>query len=234
MQLFYNPTIAKHDQDFYFNKNESRHIVKVLRKKSGDKILITNGLGYIFESKILLSDPNKCQVKILKVTKQSRQKHNIHLAVAPTKLNDRFEWFLEKATEIGVDEITPIFCTNSERKVIKPNRYNKIIHAAAKQSLRAYFPILRQAVKFKDFVHNFKSENHFIAHCMDTPKPHLKSELKLNQDVLILIGPEGDFTTTEIELAEQNGFKAISLGNSRMRTETAAVMACHTVQLCHV
>lgn len=231
MQLFYTPTLKTEDKYFDFDKNESKHIIKVLRKNIGDKILITNGLGYIFEAEISLSNSNRCEVKILKASKQNQRGFKVHLAVAPTKLNDRYEWFLEKATEIGVDEITPVFCSNSERKVIKSERYEKIIQAAAKQSFQCYFPTLNEAVKFKDLIQNSATAQRYIAHCERTPKPHLKSLLQAQQDVLVLIGPEGDFTLEEIELAKQNGFKPISLGSSRLRTETAAVVACHTIQL---
>lgn len=234
MQLFYSPTLKEEDSHFCFDKNESRHIIKVLRKKSGDKLFITNGVGCFFESEISIPNSNKCEVKILNVSKKKRKDFKIHLAVAPTKLNDRFEWFLEKATEIGIDEITPIFCTNAERKIVKPERYEKIIQAAAKQSLKVYFPKLNPAVKFIEFIQNRNVSNQYIAHCMDVEKPYLKSELIIGQDALVLIGPEGDFTIKEIELAEQMGFKSISLGDSRLRTETAALVACHTIQMCNV
>lgn len=233
MQLFYSPTLTIEDDYFCFDKNESRHIIKVLRKKIGDNILITNGLGYIFESEISQSNPNKCEIKILSFSQQNKRDYKIHLAVAPTKLNERYEWFLEKATEIGVDEITPIFCSNSERKVIKSERYKKVIHAAAKQSKQAYFPKLNTPQKFKDLIQNSTASHRYIAHCMDGRKLHLKTELKSKKDILILIGPEGDFTTQEIEWANRYEFQAISLGDSRLRTETAAIVACHTIHLCY-
>jgi 16S rRNA (uracil1498-N3)-methyltransferase len=152
------------------------------------------------------------------------------LAVAPTKLNDRYEWFLEKATEIGVTEITPIICDHSERKFINQARYNKIIQSAMKQSLKAYLPILNEAISFK----NFLAKEHFeeikcIAHCEISDKQLLKSVIKKNSSTLVLIGPEGDFSINEIKKALSLQITPISLGNSRLRTETAAIVACHSV-----
>lgn len=233
MQLFYNSTLKPHDTNFCFDKNESRHIVKVLRKNIGDKLLITNGLGCFFEADIKFNNPNKCEVKITKAISVSAKEYNIHLAVAPTKTNDRYEWFLEKATEIGVDTITPIICNRSERKVIKIERYEKILQSAAKQSLRAFFPTLNPAIRFSEFVKNITNETRFIAHCLGDKKVHLKDIIPNKKDILILIGPEGDFTPDEIKIAQESGFKAVSLGNARLRTETAAIVACHTIELCN-
>ena len=151
MQLFYNPTLKPHDINFCFDKNESRHIVKVLRKKIGDKLIITNGLGYFFEADILFNKPSKCEVKITKVTPVTAKEYNIHLAVAPTKTNDRYEWFLEKATEIGVDTITPIICSRSERKVIK-------------RTVRKNFTICCKTIPTRLFS-NFKSCYSFFRIC---------------------------------------------------------------------
>jgi 16S rRNA (uracil1498-N3)-methyltransferase len=231
MQLFYNSTISTNDDYFCFDKNESHHIVKVLRNNIGDKLHITNGLGYFFEATITMNNPNKCEVKISKITHVPAKEYNIHLAVAPTKKNERYEWFLEKATEIGVDSITPIICSRSERKVIKSERYEKIIQSAAKQSLRANFPSLNPAVRFLDFIKNVDINNRFIAHCQANTKVPLKDAVVVKKDILILIGPEGDFTAEEIEAAQKFGFKSVSLGNARLRTETAAIVACHTIKL---
>jgi 16S rRNA (uracil1498-N3)-methyltransferase len=151
------------------------------------------------------------------------------LAVAPTKMNERFEWFLEKATEIGIHEITPIICEHSERKAIKTDRFQKIIESAMKQSLHYYLPKLNEPLPFKDFLKTQNSGQLFIAHCEETSKKSLKSELKPNENITILIGPEGDFSVKEIQLAIENNFIPVSLGNTRLRTETAAVVACHSV-----
>src|SRR5690554_2038905 len=231
MQLFYHPELIETSSTAVFNKEESRHIIKVLRKSVGDQMLITNGKGFFFTSQITNTFSNKCEVKILSAEQQNPFPYHLHLAVAPTKLNDRYEWFLEKATEIGVTEITPIICDHSERTKIKPERYEKIIHSAMKQSLKAYLPKLNPAVTFSQFISSkqFNAEQKLIAHCSDTEKKSLKSILKKGEAVLLLIGPEGDFSEKEISIALQNNFQAVSLGDSRLRTETAAVVACHSV-----
>lgn len=231
MHLFYTPTVLPEDSEIIFDKDESRHIHKVLRLKSGDRIKITNGKGYFFDAEILTSDAKSCVTSIIKVEKTAPLPYRLHLAVAPTKLNDRYEWFLEKATEIGISEITPVFCDHSERKVIKPDRYEKIIQSALKQSLKSVLPTLNDAVSFKQFIASQAniSQNKCIAHCEETEKKSLKSVLLPKEDFLILIGPEGDFSPAEIEYAKENGFIPVSLGESRLRTETAAVVACHSV-----
>ena len=231
MQLFYNSELKKHDKNFNFNKNESRHIIKVLRKNVGDKIFITNGFGYNFEGIIKISNQNKCEVSILNVFYTEPKKFKIHLAVAPTKLNERYEWFIEKATEIGVDIITPIFCKNSERKIIKMERYQKVLVSAAKQALRMRFPILKEPKSFNEFIKTRFDGKRCIAHCQEKPKQRLKDFIFPQKNILLMVGPEGDFSTEEIKLAEKLGFKSVSLGNSRLRTETAAIIACHTIKL---
>ena len=233
MQLFYNSELQPSDKHFCFDKNESRHIVKVLRKNIGDKLRITNGLGFIFDAEILTTNHNKCEVSITKTTVIPPKQYSIHLAVAPTKMNDRYEWFLEKATEIGVDQITPIICARSERKTVKTERFEKIIHAASKQSLRAHFPKINPTARFTDFIKNTTYNPCYIAHCLEQNQPHLKDLIAPKKSVLILIGPEGDFTMDEINLAQTLGFESVSLGNARLRTETAAVVACHIIELCN-
>jgi 16S rRNA (uracil1498-N3)-methyltransferase len=229
MQLFYNPKIDSTESSFVFDKEESKHIIKVLRKKEGDTLFVTNGLGFIFITKIALASDHKCLVHILSFEKQEPSKYHLHLAVAPTKMNERFEWFLEKATEIGIQEITPILCDHSERKIIKTDRFLKIIESAMKQSLHYYLPKLNEPILYKEFIKKDFLGQKFIAHCEETNKKSLKSELKSNQDVTLLIGPEGDFSIKEIELALDNNFFPVSLGNTRLRTETAAVVACHSI-----
>lgn len=231
MQLFYNPQVSSSTTELTFDKEESKHIIKVLRMKKGDRFNITNGKGSFFEAEIIDENPKGCTVHIQSEEKQDPLPYYLHIAVAPTKLNDRYEWFLEKATEIGISEITPIICERSERKVIKPERYEKIIHSAVKQSLSAFVPTLRQAITLKEFV-NKQSDpalQKFVAHCEDTEKKAFKTALRPNSKILILIGPEGDFSIDEIQLAIKNGFIPVSLGNRRLRTETAAVVACNTV-----
>jgi 16S rRNA (uracil1498-N3)-methyltransferase len=231
MQLFYFKDINEHSTSFSFDKEESKHIAKVLRKKEGDILFVTNGLGFLFKTEIAIASDSKCTVTIVSFEKQEEPKFHLHLAVAPTKMNDRYEWFLEKATEIGVQEITPIICDHSERKVIKTERFDKILLSAMKQSNQYFLPILNEPITFKEFVKKLLNGQKFIAHCEETDKKTLKSVLKTNEDCTILIGPEGDFSVKEIEIALEKQFIPISLGNTRLRTETAAVVACHTVVL---
>ena len=229
MQLFYNPTITESTETFSFDKEESKHIIKVLRKKDTDILFVTNGLGFLFKTEITLASDNKCTVKILSFEKAAASKFHLHLVVAPTKMNDRYEWFLEKATEIGIHEITPIICDHSERKVINKERFDKILLAAMKQSNELYLPKLNDAITFKEFIKLESDGLKLIAHCEETDKKTLKSVLKPNESVTLLIGPEGDFSEKEIVSALENNFIPVSLGNTRLRTETAAIVACHSV-----
>jgi 16S rRNA (uracil1498-N3)-methyltransferase len=229
MQLFYNPDIDESTESFAFDKEESRHIIKVLRKKDSDILHVTNGFGLLFETEITLASDNKCIVQVLSIKKSPEPKFHLHLAVAPTKMNDRFEWFLEKATEIGIQEITPIICDRSERKVINLERFEKIILSAMKQSNETYLPKLNEAISFKEFVKQQNKGLQLIAHCEETDKKSLKDILKSNESVTMLIGPEGDFSEKEIALALENNYQPVALGNTRLRTETAAIVACHSV-----
>lgn len=229
MQLFYNPHINQADSLFVFDKEESKHIIKVLRKKESDILFVTNGLGFLFKTEIKLASDSKCTVAILSFEQQDVTKFKLHLAVAPTKMNERYEWFLEKATEIGIQEITPIICEHSERKIIKTDRFQKIIESAMKQSLHYFIPKLNEPITFKEFVKKDFIGQKFIAHCEETDKKSLKNIVQASQDCTILIGPEGDFSVKEIQTALDNKFIPVSLGNTRLRTETAAVVACHSV-----
>jgi len=231
MQLFYNPRLDNSASQFVFSPEESNHIIKVLRKKEGDDLLITNGKGHIFEAEIILADAKKCKAQITSTTKRHRNMYWFHLVVAPTKSNDRFEWFLEKATEIGVDEITPIICEHSERKIVKPERMEKVLQSAMKQSMQAYLPKLNPIVSYNEFMDQSREGLLFIAHCDDDEKLELKRRVAPDKDVTILIGPEGDFSRTEIVSAYEKGFLPVSLGQNRLRTETAAIVACTTVNL---
>lgn len=229
MQLFYNSEITENTTQFSFDKEESRHIVKVLRKSVGDELHITNGNGWWFNAKISMPNINKCTAEIVSKKLQNKHAYNLHLAVAPTKMNDRYEWFLEKATEIGLDSITPIICDHSERKIIKADRFDRILQSAMKQSLQCYLPKLNEAVMFQDYIKQDFKGNLFIAHCEETNKKSLKSRIKPKTDITILIGPEGDFSVKEIEMAIKNNFIPVTLGETRLRTETAAIVACHSV-----
>ena len=231
MQLFYNPNLDGSFMQFSFTSDESKHIIKVLRKKEGDILSITNGKGRIYKAKIIDANFKKCRVEIASSEKRHPPMHSLHLVVAPTKMNERFEWFLEKATEIGVNEITPIICERSERKIIKLERMQKVIQSAMKQSLQAYLPKLNAAISYSEYLKTDKNGLLFIAHCDEGEKMELKRRVAPDKDVTILIGPEGDFTPDEISQAYKSGFLPVSLGKNRLRTETAAIFACTTVAL---
>nr|WP_299172464.1 16S rRNA (uracil(1498)-N(3))-methyltransferase [uncultured Allomuricauda sp.] len=231
MQLFYNPTLDNSFKQFFFSAEESKHILKVLRKKEGDILYITNGRGYLFEAKILEADLKKCKVQIISEDKSVPKRYKLHLAVAPTKMNDRYEWFLEKATEIGVDEITPIICERSERKTIKMERMERIVQSAMKQSLQTFLPKLNPPIAYKDFLNGEVKGLKFIAHCDEGEKMELKRRVAADKDITILIGPEGDFSVPEIASAIEKGFVPVALGNTRLRTETAAIVACSVVSI---
>jgi 16S rRNA (uracil1498-N3)-methyltransferase len=230
MHLFYEPDFLTNGN--ILNPEESKHCVRVLRHNVGNKVSVMNGKGSIFITEIIEANPKKCALQIISETKEQPRPFSLHMAVAPTKNIDRFEWFLEKATEIGIEEITPIICDHSERKVIKPERLEKVITAATKQSLRAYRPKLNPAVSFEQFLTtNYIGYSKYIAHCYDNPKQLLKSDYSENENALILIGPEGDFSEKEVEAAHTNNYRAISLGKARLRTETAAIMSCTIINI---
>ena len=228
MQLFF---IENPESEIVLSKEESKHATKVLRKKEGDILNFTDGKGGFYKAEITIADTKKCRLQIIS-SEQKPKQHNyhLHIAIAPTKNMDRYEWFLEKATEIGIDEITPIICDHSERKVLKTERCNRILLSAIKQSLKFHLPKLNEAMPLKDFLELDFEGNKYIAHCEKSDKLELKNE-KLEEKTLILIGPEGDFSPAEIEIAMQNQFKAISLGESRLRTETAGLVTVHTINI---
>jgi 16S rRNA (uracil1498-N3)-methyltransferase len=187
---------------------------------------------FLSEAEIADANPKKCRLTIVNSALDfGKRNFHLHIAIAPTKNIDRFEWFLEKATEIGIDEITPLLTSHSERKTINAERLEKILVSAMKQSLKAYLPQLHELTTFKELIINNKTENKFIAYCDEIQKIHLKDLATKGNNTLILIGPEGDFSPEEIKLAIENGFKVVSLGESRLRTETAGIVACHIVNL---
>ena len=231
MQLFYNPNLEKDTKTFTFDTFESKHIIRVLRKKVGDNLQITNGKGLFLFAIITEDNPKACSIEIVRVKKIHPTKHRLHMVVAPTKMNDRYEWFLEKATEIGVHEITPILCDRSERKSIKIERFEKVVQSAMKQSFQAYLPKINPLTSLQSFLENNQQGLLFIAHCAETERQELKRKLAADQPITILIGPEGDFNSNEIKLAKGKGYMPISMGKTRLRTETAAIVACTTVAL---
>ena len=231
MNYFYHPRLDNSVSQFSFSPEESKHIVKVLRKQEGDELKITNGKGYLFTAKITIADPKRCTGQVLDTKKSIPPRSELHLAVAPTKRLDRFQWFLEKATEIGVSEVTPIICEHSERKKLSTERLSRVMQEAMKQSLRTYLPRLNEPVPYPEFLKREHPKFRFIAHCEKDEKLDLKRRVAADKDVLVLIGPEGDFSRAEIQAAYDQGFLPVSLGESRLRTETAALVACVTVNL---
>ena len=235
MYLFYCPDIETKQT---LSEEESAHCVRVLRYSAGDEILITDGKGTTYTARITNPHPKHCDFEILSAEKQEpHHTFHLHIAIAPTKNIERLEWAIEKCVEIGVDEITPLLCRFSERKQLRTDRLDKIILSAAKQSLTPYLPVLHELTPFDDFIQmtNHQSpitnEQRFIAHCYKEDKRVLKDEIVKGRDVLVLIGPEGDFSEQEVAQALALGFIPVSLGNSRLRTETAGVVACHTAVL---
>ena len=206
---------------------ESRHCARVLRLRAGHEIGVVDGKGTFARAGLLEVDARATLARVIeKKGEYGKRPFRLHLAVAPTKNIDRFEWLLEKATECGVDVITPVICEKSERRIIKPGRLEKIIVAAMKQSGRAYQPQLNPIIPFKDFIKQDVAGVALVAHCDEGEKAGIGDLYNPGIDVLILIGPEGDFTDREIASAIDKGFKAISLGMHRLRTETAALVAC--------
>ena len=228
MRLFFAPDITT---PFYtFNEQESKHIVRVLRFKEEDKLLLTDGKGYFYEAVVSEASPKRCTVKVL--NKRQEEKHNyyLHIAIAPTKNIERFEWFLEKATEIGIDEITPILTKNSERKKIKKERLLKVVEAAMKQSHKAYHPKLNDLTSWVDFIkQDLSYDKKFIAHCYQQERESLKQALNPKESILIMIGPEGDFSLEEVQEASLQNLKPLQLGDYRLRTETAGITSAHAV-----
>jgi 16S rRNA (uracil1498-N3)-methyltransferase len=243
LHLFYTPDLAG---DLYsLNEEESRHCLKVLRLSKGDIIHLTDGKGNLFQATIIGYSGKHCQVNILEnlstvsgqrsaVSGQrlsfGKRDYRLHIAIAPTKNIDRFEWFLEKATEIGIDEITPLICEHSERRQLRTDRLEKVITSAMKQSLKAWHPKLNEAADFKKFVSGSVDQGKFMAFITDGV-PMLDQVYQKGIDSSILIGPEGDFSPAEVEQAVQSGYQVVSLGDSRLRTETAGITACHTIYL---
>ncbi len=228
MHLFYTPDIKS--ELYTLNEEESKHCIKVLRLQKEDEVYLVDGKGGYYKAIITDPHPKKTALRILTVRQEfGKRNHYLHIAVAPTKNIERLEWFLEKATEIGIDEITPLICERSERKEVKSERLNKVITSAVKQSINAYHPKLNEPAGFKKFINLDFPGQKYIAHCMDSPKKSLKDMFISKAKYLIVIGPEGDFTADETELALNSGFLPLTLGNSRLRTETAALEACFEI-----
>lgn len=228
MHVFYTPDIS--GNSYILNEEESKHCSKSLRIPCGEIVQLIDGKGGYYLAKIVDNSQKKCVLEVIsKENNYKKRNYYLHIAIAPTKNIDRFEWFLEKCTEIGIDEITPLLCDHSERKIVKLERLEKILIAATKQSVNAFLPKLNQVVEFKKFLLETDPKSSFVAHCVENDKKPL-SDYVIPR-ITILIGPEGDFSSKEIELCRDAGIKEISLGNTRLRTETAGIVACHTVSL---
>ena len=228
MHVFYTPDLSSNQ--YTLNEEESRHCSKVLRLTRGDEIHLIDGRGGLYRAQITEVGKKHVNLSVLETQLEfGRRNHHLHIAIAPTKNIDRLEWFLEKATEIGIDEITPIICDRSERKIIKEERLEKVITSAVKQSLTAYHPKLNNAIAYQDFIKQNSATHKLIAHCMDGEKMSISQQIAIHQSYLILIGPEGDFTPAELNIALHNAYKPVTLGNTRLRTETAALAACFEV-----
>lgn len=231
MNIFYCPT-AKLNVVVELDEQESHHAHKVLRKKIGDTIAVFDGKGHLFSASIAVVNKRTISVVIQELIQETNTtKPHLHLAVAPPKNLDRLEWLVEKSTEIGVDEISLIICQNSERREVRLNRIEKVIMSAAKQSLKFKLPVLHECVFYSKFItaQAATASNKYITFCHEKSE-HFKSVYPATQNALILIGPEGDFTQEEVHLAEKNGFVMVSLGESRLRLETAAIYATTVFQ----
>ena len=230
MHIFYTPQIA--NGQCTLSEEESKHCIKVLRLVPGDKVQLIDGVGGYHTAEITDPNPKRCTLTITNAINNYEQRpYRIHIAIAPTKNIDRTEWFVEKAVEIGIDEITMLVSQHSERRNVNTDRIDKIIVSAMKQSVKAYKPILNDATAFADFVKAERAGRKLIAHCIDSEKHPLKSMVDDCREYTVLIGPEGDFSPEEVALAEANGYSCIDLGPYRLRTETAALVACHTINL---
>jgi 16S rRNA (uracil1498-N3)-methyltransferase len=230
MNFFYCPEISGFE--IILPEEESRHCIRVLRLKENESLYLVDGKGTLYHALLVDPDIKRAGVKIIESIPCYRQRlHYLHIAIAPTKNTDRFEWFLEKATEIGIDEITPIICSRSERRTVHSERAQRILIAAMKQSQRAYLPLFNRVKTYDEMLAGTHAKSKIITHCNKKNLPNISNGLIKESPVVILIGPEGDFTTEEVEMAVKKGFSEASLGPFIYRTETAGVMACHEFNL---
>jgi 16S rRNA (uracil1498-N3)-methyltransferase len=228
--LFFAPDL--NGKYYQLPEDESKHLIRVLRRKTGDEVFFTDGKGVFYTCRIIDDHPKHCKVEVVSEQKgDDVRDYYLQIAVAPTKNISRFEWFLEKATEIGIDRITPFVSVHSERKDVKHERLDRVIIAAMKQSLKSHKPVLDRLVTFKELVQQPFEGKKYIAYIDENVTTLLSKVYPKGEHVLILIGPEGDFSPEEVELSKKNGFQPVSLGKSRLRTETAALVACHTINL---
>jgi 16S rRNA (uracil1498-N3)-methyltransferase len=229
MQIFYVPGIT--GNTCLMDENNSKHSIRVLRMTKGDRLKLVDGNGNLYEGIISDPDPSGCWVTITSVISDFEKRgYRLHIAISPIKNQERFEWFIEKSVEIGVDEITPVICRNTEKPGIKRDRINNIIISAMKQSLKAYIPSLNEPVTFSEFINSDRPGTKMIASCNpDSERKKIDQVYEKNSDAVILIGPEGDFTGEELNLSFRSGYKPVHLGTSRLRTETAGIAACYSI-----
>ena len=226
--IFYTPDI--NGLRYMLNEEESSHAIRVLRLKTGDVITLVDGRGGLYAARIVETSHKRCETEVFEQQAEyGKRPYRLHIGISPTKNIDRFEWFVEKATEIGIDEITPLLCEHSERKHVNSERLQRVIVAAMKQSKKAYLPQMNEMITFEKWLKIQTISNCYIAHCNDGDKQTLKTAYLAGQDAIIAIGPEGDFSEYEVSQALECGFTGISLGESRLRTETAGIVACHSV-----
>ena len=229
MNLFYQPQLP--DGILHLDSDESRHCVKVLRKRSGDTIRVTDGKGAFYDVVLTDADPHRCSFQICSKVSELPRSYHIHIAISPTKNADRIEWFVEKSVELGIDTITLLECKNTERSYLKTERLEKVAISAMKQSLKASLPLINSLTDYSKLVTTSEASSKFIAFVDQTNPYHLKDVARPGSDYLLLIGPEGDFSSQELSLALTHNFQKVSLGSSRLRTETAGMAACHILNL---
>jgi 16S rRNA (uracil1498-N3)-methyltransferase len=229
LNLFYQPLIR--DGVDYLDADESKHAIRVMRKRIGDTVHITDGSGTLYDARIRSEDQHKCLFEIIATTSAPEPDHHIHIAISPLNHPDRLEWFVEKAVELGVHRITLIVCTRTEKRYPKHDRLQKIAIGAMKQSLRFTLPAIEGPLPFDAFVTQCKADQRYIAYVDTTNPVHLMDEARRGSTYVVLIGPEGDFTGSELNHALTHGFVKVSLGTSRLRTETAGLATCHTLNL---
>jgi len=234
MNIFYASDIVL--PEIILSPEESAHCVRVLRLGTGEIVQVIDGKGGYYNAVITLPDARRCKLTVTEtIEKKSLRNYSIHIAIAPTKNMERFEWFIEKSVEIGIDIITPLLCHHSERRVLKTDRLEKLIISTMKQAIIPAHPVLHELTGFKEFItkQDKNTTDLYIAHCEETDRKKLGEVCRPAKNTLVLIGPEGDFSPDEIRLATDHHFVPVSLGQNRLRTETAGIVACHTVNMCN-
>lgn len=233
-QQFYAPNTVATDQTFEFDSSESKHILKVLRHQEGDEIVLNNGQGLVFKAQITEVSLKKCSVQLLECIQRAPSNYSAHIAIAPTKSIDRFEWFLEKAVELGIGCVSPIICDHSERRHLKMERLNRIILSGFKQSMQAFLPQINEPVSLDDFLKKNTCDHAYYGDCLASTRNDFFHHIVPEKATLIIIGPEGDFSTRERNLFMQHNIKSVSLGQQRLRVETAAISAISRVHLANL